>query len=180
MSWKRLGSRTVYENPWMRVVEDDVINPSGGRHAYGNIQFLNRAVAIVPLDPDGNTWLVGQHRYTLGSWSWELPMGGAPLEEDPAVGAARELAEETGLKAGRWTEIMRLHTSNSITDEEAIVYVAEDLVAGEPDFGETEDIEIRKLPFAEAVAMVERGEITDGVSVAGILSVARQRAAASL
>ena len=72
----------------MRVVEDEVINPSGGQNTYGNVQFLNRAVAILPLDDDGNTWLVGQHRYTLGIWSWELPMGGAPLDEDPAAGAA--------------------------------------------------------------------------------------------
>jgi len=179
MSWKRLSRRTVYETPWMRIVEDDVINPSGGRNTYGNVQFLNRAVAIVALDEDGNTWLVGQNRYTLGEWSWELPMGGAPLDEDPGVGAARELAEETGLTASRWTQIMRLHTSNSITDEVAIVFLAQDLETGEPDFGETEDIEIRKLPFTDAVQMVDRGEITDGVSVAAILAVARLKATSS-
>ena len=179
MSWKRLSRRTVYETPWMRIVEDEVVNPSGGRNTYGNVQFLNRAVAIVPLDRDGNTWLVGQHRYTLGEWSWELPMGGAPLDEDPETGAARELAEETGLRASRWTEVLRLHTSNSITDEVGIVFLAEDLEVGEPDFGETEDLEIRKLPFADAVAMVDRGEITDAISVAAILAVARLKAASS-
>ncbi|MEO1203380.1 MAG: NUDIX hydrolase [Pseudomonadota bacterium] len=176
MSWKRLSSRTIYENPWMRVVEDEVINPGGGRHSYGNVRFKNRAVAIVALDGEDNTWLVGQSRYTLDEYSWELPMGGAPLEEDPAVGAARELAEETGLRAARWTELMKLHTSNSITDEVGFVFLAEDLEAGEPSF---EDIEIRKLPLSEAVAMVDRGEITDAISVAALLGVARLRAVSS-
>ena len=179
MSWIRLSSRTIYENPWMRVVEDEVINPGGGQHKYGNVQFKNRAVAIVALDDENNTWLVGQSRYTLDEYSWELPMGGAPLAEDPAVGAARELAEETGLNAARWTRLMKLHPSNSITDEEGFVFIAEDLEAGEPSFDETEDIEIRKLPLADAVAMIERGEITDAISVAALLAVARLKAVSS-
>ena len=179
MSWKRLSRRTVYETPWMRVVEDEVVNPSGGQNTYGNIQFLNRAVAIVPLDADGNTWLVGKNSNTLGEWSWELPMGGAPLDEDTSAGAAREIAEETGLTARRWTEIMRLHTSNSITDEVGYVYLAEELEAGEPDFGETEDIEILKLGLDEALAMIDRGEITDAISVAALLKVDRLRATSS-
>ena len=175
MSWKRLSSRTVYENDWMAVLEDHVINPGGGENQYGHVHFKNRAVAIVPLDGSGNTWLVGQQRYTLDAYSWELPMGGAPLAEDPLTAAQRELREETGLTAARWTELMRLHTSNSITDEYGVVFIAEDLTEGEPEFEETEDLEIRKLPLDQAVAMVDAGEITDAISVAALLKTAFSR-----
>ena len=171
MGWEKLSSRTVWENDWMRVHEDEVINPGGGENLYGYVHFKNRAVAIVPLDESGNTWLVGQDRYTLGAWSWELPMGGAPLGEAPIDAAQRELREETGLTAADWTEIMRLHTSNSITDECGIVYVARDLTEGETAFEESEDLEVRKLPLSEAVMMVERGEITDAITVAALLYV---------
>ena len=172
MSWKKLSSRTVYENDWMAVREDHVINPGGGENLYGHVHFKNRAVAIVPLDDRGNTWLVGQQRYTLAAYSWELPMGGAPLEEDPLTAAQRELREETGLAARQWTEIMRLHTSNSITDEFGVVYIAEELTEGEPEFEETEDLQIRKLPLDDAVAMVNAGEITDAISIAALLKTA--------
>ena len=171
MSWRKISSRTVYENDWMRVLEDHVRNPGGGENQYGYVHFKNRAIAIVPLDDDGNTWLVGQDRYTLGEYSWELPMGGAPLDEAPLDAAKRELREETGLSASRWSEVMRLHTSNSITDELGIVYVAEGLTEGETAFEETEDLQIRKLPLVDAVQLVHRGEITDAISVAAILRI---------
>ena len=171
MSWKKLTSKTIYDNPWITVSEDKVINPGGGQSDYGVVRFKNTAIAIVPLDGEGNTWLVGQERYTLGQYSWELPMGGATGDEEPVAAARRELKEETGLTAKCWSQILRLHLSNSITDEEGIVFVAEDLDEGEPDFEETEDLQIRKLPLSEAVAMIERGEITDAVSVAAILCV---------
>lgn len=156
----------------MRVLEDDVINPGGGRNQYGYVHFKNRAVAIVPLDANNNTWLVGQQRYTLGAWSWELPMGGAPMDEPPLEAARRELKEETGLTGTDWNELMQLHPSNSITDEFAIVYVARGLTEGETEFEETEDLEVRKLSLADAVAMVKAGEITDAISVAALLRVA--------
>ena len=177
MSWKRLDSRVVYENPWMEVREDHVINPGGGRNHYGHIHFKNRAIAILPLDDEGNTWLVGQQRYTLGEYSWELPMGGAPLDEAPLSAAKRELKEETGLTARHWSEVMRLHTSNSITDEVGIVFIAEGLAQGETEFEETEDLEIRKLPLDDAVQLVNDGEITDAISVAAILRIASLRKA---
>ena len=102
-------------------------------------------------------------------------MGGSPLGEQPLETARRELREETGLSAGRWTEIMQLHTSNSITDELGFVFIAEDLTEGETAFEETEDIEIRKLPLADAVDMARNGEITDAISVAALLRVAELR-----
>ncbi len=171
MSWKTLETRTVYDNPWITVFEDQVVNPGGGRNIYGRIHFKNIAVAIIPLDGKGNTWLVGQDRYTLGRRSWEVPMGGAPFDEDPLAAAQRELKEETGLLAARWTKIMSLHTSNSITDETGIVYVAEELTHGETAFEETEAIEVRKLPLTEAVGMALRGDITDAISVAALVSL---------
>ena len=143
------------------------------------MHFKNRAIAILPLDDEGNTWLVGQQRYTLSEYSWELPMGGAPLDESPLDAAKRELKEETGLTAERWSEVMRLHTSNSITDELGIVYIAEGLTQGEPEFEETEDLDIRKLPLQTALQLVNDGKITDAISAAAILRVAALRKASS-
>ncbi len=171
MTWKKLDSKTVYDNPWITVFEDHVMNPGGGENQYGHIHFKNKAIAIVPLDNDRNTWLVGQDRYTLGTYSWEVPMGGAGSDETPLAAAKRELKEETGLVAEKWTEVMHLHLSNSITDEEGFVFIAEDLSEGETAFDETELLEVRKLPLIDAREMVNSGEITDAISVAAILKI---------
>ena len=179
MSWKKLSSRTVYENDWMEVREDHVINPGGGRNDYGYVHFKNVAVAIIALDDTDNTWLVGQDRYTLGEYSWELPMGGAPLDELPLMAAKRELEEETGIRAARWQELMRLHTSNSITDEIGFAYVATGLSFGETKFEETEDLKIRKLPLEDAVQMVLDGQITDAICAAALLRLHAVKKASS-
>lgn len=171
MSWKKLSSRTIYENDWMELREDRVINPGGGQNDYGYVHFKNVAVAVIALDDNNNTWLVGQDRYTLGEYSWELPMGGAPLDETPLMAAKRELEEETGIRAEHWKELMRLHTSNSITDELGFAYIATGLSFGETRFEETEDLAIRKLPLEDAVQMVADGKITDAISVAALLRI---------
>lgn len=169
MGWKKLDSRIIFDNDWMTVLEDRVVSPTGSRHDYGHIHFKNKAVAVVPLDGRGNTWLVGQDRYTLGEYSWEVPMGGSHPGESPEVTALRELREETGLICNRLTPLLRVHTSNSITDEEGFVFVAEELDEGDVDFDEMEVLDIRKLPLTEAVDMVKSGQITDAISVAALL-----------
>lgn len=173
MTWKTLTSKAVFDNPWITVFDESVVNPGGGTSEYGRVHFKNKAVAILPLDEEGNTWLVGQDRYTLGTFCWELPMGGAPIEETPLEAAKRELKEETGLSAGRWTETMKLHTSNSITDEVGIVFLAEQLEEGASQLDQTENIVLKKLRLAEAIEMIDRGEITDAISVAALLNASR-------
>lgn len=171
--WQTLSTRLEFENPWFAITTHDTIAPDGSRPRYGKISFKNRAVAIIPLDAEQHTWLVGQWRFPLGEYSWELPMGGAPRDEDLEEAALRELREETGVTATSLRLLMKLHTSNSVTDEEGYVFLAEGLTPGSPEFDETELLAIRRLPFAEALAMAMDGRITDGISVAGILKVAR-------
>ena len=173
--WKTLSVTEVYDNAWIHVDEHDVINPSGNPGIYGTVHFKNLACGIIPLDDDNATWIVGQYRYTLDKYSWEIPMGGILVGKDPLAGAQRELKEETGLTADHWQVILNVYLSNSITDEAGVVYVAEGLTAGEPEFEDTEQIEIRKLPFADVVRMVNDEEITDALSVAGILKLAAMR-----
>jgi 8-oxo-dGTP pyrophosphatase MutT (NUDIX family) len=171
--WTTLSSQIKYENKWIRVDEHEVINPGGGKGIYGTVHFKNKAIGIVPVDNDGNTWLVGQYRYALNEWSWEIPEGGGPLSEDVLTSAKRELKEETGLEAKHWNLLMRFHTSNSVTDEEGFIFLASELTIGERKTEETEaDMQVKKLPFAEAYQMVLDGNITDSMSVAGILKAA--------
>ncbi len=169
--WQTIDQKTVYENPWIKVTHRNVLTPSGSPGVYGVVHFKNKAIAIVPLDDQGNTWLVGQYRYTLGEYSWEVPEGGGPIDQPPLLSAQRELLEETGIIAATWLEAGKLHLSNSVTDEEALVFVAKDLRFGEAEPEDTEELRVRKVPFGEAVEMVMRGEITDALAVAAILKV---------
>jgi 8-oxo-dGTP pyrophosphatase MutT (NUDIX family) len=171
--WQTLSSEVKYHNPWISVREDQVVNPGGGHGIYGVVSMKNKAIGIIPLDADGNTWLVGQYRYALNEYSWEIPMGGGPVERDTLESAKRELKEETGLLAARWTRIARLHTSNSVTDEEGFVFLAEDLTQSDVEPEETEDLRLWKLPLAEAVRMCMTDRITDAISVAGLLKAER-------
>ncbi|RZK30461.1 MAG: NUDIX hydrolase, partial [Hymenobacter sp.] len=140
---------------------------------YGVVSMKNKAIGIVPVDAEGNTWLVGQYRYTLNEYTWEIPMGGGPVELDVLESAQRELREETGLLAARWTRIARLHTSNSVTDEEGFVFLAEGLTQAEWEPEETEDLRLWKLPLTQAVALALDDTITDAISVAGLLKAER-------
>jgi ADP-ribose pyrophosphatase len=167
--WKILESKEIYDNNWISVTEYDVINPSGGAGIYGKVHFKNVAIGIVPLDSEFNTWLVGQYRFPLEAYSWEIIEGGGNLSANPIESAKRELIEETGITANHFTEIQRMHLSNSVSDELAIIYIAQHLTFGESSPEETEELIIRKVSFEEAYQMVINGEITDSMSVAGIL-----------
>ncbi|HEX7017078.1 MAG TPA: NUDIX hydrolase [Cyclobacteriaceae bacterium] len=172
--WQILSSEEKYDNPWIRVTEYQVINPGGGSSIYGKVHFKNRAVGIVPVDADGNTWLVGQYRFTLSAYSWEIPEGGAPDGEEPLVCARRELLEETGLTSGNLQLLTQIHTSNSVTDETGWIFLATDLSEGISQPEETEaDLKVMKLPLSEAVGMVLNGKITDSMSIAGLLLAER-------
>jgi len=169
--WKTINTKEAYDNPWIQVTHRDVINPGGGEGIYGVVHFKNLAIGIIPLDEDMNTWLVGQYRYTMNEYTWEIPEGGGIIGVNPLEGAKRELEEETGITAANWLKITDLATSNSVTDERGVVYVARDLSYGEANPEESEDLRIKKLPFSEVVEMVMRGEITDSVAMIGIMKV---------
>lgn len=175
-NWHTIGSEIAYENPWIRVEHRDVVTPAGSPGIYGVVKFKNKAIGIVPVDEEGFVYLVGQYRYPLSEYSWEIPEGGGPLGEDPLATAQRELKEETGLVAERWQRIGRIHTSNSVTDEEGFIFLAQGLQQGVADPEETEELRVRRIPLQEAVAMVMRSEITDSISMCGILMVARMLA----
>jgi 8-oxo-dGTP pyrophosphatase MutT (NUDIX family) len=169
--WRILSSKPVYDNKWISVTEYDVINPSGGKGIYGKVHFKNAAIGILPLDDELNTYLVGQYRFPLEQYSWEIPEGGGPLEVDILESAKRELLEETGLEAEEWTRLMDFHLSNSVSDETGHIFLARKLTQKQAEPEETEELAIKKVPFEEAYRMVEEGMITDSMAVAAILKV---------
>jgi 8-oxo-dGTP pyrophosphatase MutT (NUDIX family) len=169
--WKVLSEKLIYENPWIELKEFGVINPSGGNGIYGKVHFKNLAIGIVALDEEMNTYLVGQYRFVLDTYSWEIPEGGGVIGVDPLESAKRELIEETGLKAESWSVLLNLHLSNSVTDEYAIVYLARQLTQHKAMPEETEQLYVRKVSFVKAYEMVEKGEITDAISVAAFLKI---------
>ncbi len=173
-NWKTVHNERIYDNPWIRVEHRAVINPAGNPGIYGVVKFKNKAIGIVPVDDRGCIYLVGQYRYPLDAYSWEIPEGGGPLGEDPLDTARRELKEETGLLADRWECLGRIHTSNSVTDEEGFIYLATGLEYGAAEPEETEELRIKKVPLSTAVEMVMRSEITDSISMCGILMAARK------
>ncbi len=169
--WATKKIERVYDNPWISLTHREVVNPSGKDGIYGVVHFKNLAIGVVPVDEEGNTWLVGQYRYTLEQYSWEIPEGGCPLGTDPLETAKRELKEETGMTASNWMHILDLHTSNSVTDEAGMVFLATGLTQGDSQPEETEDLRVEKVPFSKALKLIDQGVITDALSVMGLYRV---------
>lgn len=169
--WKPGVERLAFESGWITVTEQTAIAPTGRPSPYGLVRFKNLAVAVLPIHEDGTIVMVGQHRFPLGDYSWELPEGGAPLDEDPLAGAQRELAEETGLAAAEWREVMRAQLSNSVTDERMIGYIATGLsqTSGTHAADETEALALARVPFREALDAAMAGHLPDMLTVAMLL-----------
>ena len=168
-TWTTQSKKIIYDNPWINLTEYQVLNPAGKPGIYGVVSFKNLAIGIIPLDENCFTWLVGQWRYPLKQYSWEIPEGGGKPDINPMESARRELQEETGIVAKEYHEICRLHTSNSVSDELAIIFMATGLTHTQAHPEETEDLTVKKIHINEAFEMVMKGEITDSLSVAGLL-----------
>lgn len=167
--WKTVSSEVTYENPWIKVTESKTINAAGGDGIYGVVHFKNIAIGVIPLDEDNNTWLIGQYRYPLKEYSWEICEGGGLHKDNVLDSAKRELLEELGIKAKKWINIMDIHLSNSVSDEKGIIYVAKGLSYHTPEPEEGEVLQIKKTPLNSAYQMVMDGHLTDSLTIAGIL-----------
>lgn len=167
--WIILAEQKVYDNPWISVTEFDVLNPSGNKGIYGKVSFKNRAVGVVALDQDYHVYLVGQYRFTIDQYTWELPEGGSPIDETLLETAKRELAEETGIIAQHWEHILDMHLSNSITDEVGAIYLATQLTFGQATPEDTEELSVKKLHLDSAIELIYAGKITDSLTIAGLL-----------
>jgi ADP-ribose pyrophosphatase len=174
--WTRRTRRVAYQNPWLTVWHDEVVQPDGLPGIYGVVHFANLAAGVLVLDHEDRVLLVGQHRYALDAYSWEIPEGGVPAGETALEGARRELLEETGVTATDWQELGRLHLSNSVSDELAILFLATGLEHGTATPDGTEALAIRWLPFTDALAMTLDGRITDAMTVVAIERTALRRA----
>ncbi len=173
--WTTLSSRETYSNPWIRVREDQVLNPSGGRGIYGVVEYKNRAVGVIPVDEEGFTWLVGQYRYTHHTYEWEIPEGGCPEGEELLDCARRELLEETGIMAQSFEMILDgIQLSNSVSDEVAYIYTARGLTFTDSQPEPTEKLQVKRLPLEEAIELARNGTIRDGMSVMGLLWLGSQ------
>jgi 8-oxo-dGTP pyrophosphatase MutT (NUDIX family) len=167
--WITRSTRVVYDNPWISVREDQVTRPDGQTGIYGVVSYKHRAVGILPIEADGSIWLVGQWRYPLDRYSWEIPEGGGRGEETDEECARRELEEETGLAADHLEPLIESHLSNAVSDEWGIVFRATGLRPGVSHPEGCERLEVKRVPFATALRMVREGAITDSLSVIAIL-----------
>ena len=166
--WQTKSSEIRYDNPWIQIQHNEVINPAGNPGIYGVVHFKNLAIGIIPLDENNNTWIVGQYRYATNSYSWEIPEGGGKLDVAPLISAQRELSEEVGITAQKWTLIQEFNTSNSVTDEVSLIYVAQDLSfhASHPE--EDEQLVVKKIPFSDLYQMCINGEISDSLTLIAV------------
>lgn len=170
-TWQTLNKREIYDNPWINVNEHQVINPAGNPGIYGVVHYKNLAISILPIDSKGFTYIVGQYRYVLGQYSWEIPEGGGSLKLPPQEEAARELLEETGLSAKKWTYLGELFLSNSVSDERAVMFLAQELTQGEAMPEDTEDLQVKYIHFDELLQMAMDGKIADALAVTTIFKV---------
>ena len=173
--WRRVSRRVAYDNPWIQILHDDVVRPDGKPGIYGVVHFRHLAIGVVPLDADDRVLLVGQYRYTMDHYSWEIPEGGGDFDEEPEAAARRELVEETGYSGGEWRELCRAELSNSVTDEVTVLFVASGLEAGTATPEGTEQLQLRWVPFDEVMAMMRRGEIADAMTILAIQQLALER-----
>ena len=169
--WTILNQNEVHESPWIKVTQFDVLNPSNNPGNYSTISFKNLAIGIIPLDRNGDTWIVGQYRFPIEEYSWEIPEGGGKKSVSPLESAKRELREEVGIDAKKWTLIQEMKLSNSASDEHAYIYLAQDLSFFEPEPDEDEKLEMKKIHFNELLKMVESGEITDSLTVVAVYKI---------
>lgn len=167
--WTITSERRAFDNPWISIDDHSVIHPDGTDGQYGVVRFKNLAIGILPIDHEGNVWLVGQHRFPHDRYSWELPEGGGPLSVAPLVSAKRELVEETGLVAQEWLEISSFDVSNSVTDERAVCFLAWNLEEGEAMPEPSEALQVWKVKFTALLEMVMTGEITDSLTIIMVL-----------
>jgi len=159
--WTVLDTQTSFENPWLRIESSNIIHPDGSGGTYGVVRYANIACGVLPIDEDGFTWIVGQHRFPLNSYSWELPEGGGTKDRSPAISALRELTEETGLSASHTQPLGRWHLSNSVTDEVAYGFLAWGLSEGVATPEPSEVLHVERVPISNLIARVRSGEITD-------------------
>lgn len=170
--WKTLSSKVVYSNPWITVREDAVITPSGTEGIYGVVE-PRIATGVVALTETNEVYLVGQYRYATNIYSWELPEGGAELNEDPLTAIKRELKEEAGIIADNWKQLgSEIHLSNSFTNERAFLYMATGLHSVQNDPDDTEILQVKKVPFQDALKMIDSGEILDAMTMLGLYRAA--------
>jgi 8-oxo-dGTP pyrophosphatase MutT (NUDIX family) len=172
--WVKLSSRLVYENPWIKVREDQVISPRGASGIYGVVE-TRVATGIVALSDEQRVWLVGQYRYPIEEYSWEIPEGGSEEGEDPLAAAQRELKEETGISAARWEPLGgEVHVSNCFSSERGRIFLAQDLSFGDSQPDHTELLQVRSVSLRDALMMVDDGAIKDSLSIIAILRVTRR------
>jgi len=169
--WTVLSKGERYDNKWVRVMHHDVLTPAGEPGIYGVVHFKHLAVGVVPVDAEGCTYLVGQYRFPLERYSWEIPEGGGIMGADPRTSAARELQEETGLCAAHWMKLVECDLSNSVTDEQAVLFLAWGLTHGTATPEPTEDLQVRRLPLIDAFGMVADGMIRDAMSIIALQAV---------
>lgn len=166
--WRRRSRDSVYANPWIEIYHDEVDRPDGSPGIYGVVHFNSAAVGVVVVGGDGRLLLVGQHRYSLDEYSWEIPEGGVGPGESLLDGARRELAEETGYVASEWRHLCRVSVSNSVTDERGAIFVATGLRPGAAAPDPTEALDLRWATLDEVLAEIDAGEIHDLITIAGV------------